>query len=482
MSKFHRIFRFGFASAIVLAFAAFCGMAGCTGGGGDDAEPEDATRPLSDFPLQENPPDSWTQYAGNAAHDTFLGGRLTGVSHVGELTKKPIFGNYNDVRGGMSLADGTLFAPDDTGRLLAIDADTGAIKWRSRQLDYGSRFSTPTYHRGLLFCGTEPGGVTCLNAETGGAIWHQSEPQGLPGVNVCPIVAGASVLFSSRDGRFFRLDAMTGALLWSKELVKTEINDADPVIDSGTAVFPTRSGYVYGLSPDFGTVKWAAALFMGVASSPVAKAGRVYFTGIDAGLYGMDAATGDVVLKYDMSAPSGMTPLVNGNMIVAADEENYLYCVNIETAELIWKAELPTPAGAIVFGFDNAILTVATINERIFDIEIQRARGRLEDFLRRKGPFLAITREDLSASTAAGEDDEVAPRPMTGEQLMSANREDIAMLWARRAEVIVLGWNGEIRERLALPAALSSSPVYYRGKIFAPDLNGSVQVVKLDIE
>lgn len=467
-------------SALVLAvFIA----AGCNGpDGGDSAEPKDTRRPFSDYPLSENPPDSWTQFARNGSHDTFLGGHLAGINYAGELTKKPVFSNYNEMRGGIAIADGKLFIPDDTGRLLAIDTGTGATAWRSRQLDYGQKFSTPTYHRGLLFCGTEPGGVTCLNAETGSAIWHQPGSQGMRGVNNCPAVAAASILFSDKTGRFFRLDAISGRELWMQELVRTESADSDPVIEANTAVFLSRTGHIYGLNPDSGTVNWAAVLVMGIGSTPAAKNGIVYFTGLDTGLYGVDVRTGEFKLNFEMNAPSGMTPLVNGDLVVAADEENNLYCVNTATGQLEWKTVLATPSGSILVGFDNAILTIASINERIIDLEVQRARGRFDEFLKRKGPFLVITQADLEVASGDEGGGEVVPKPITNDELLALDRREIAMLWARRAEATIIGWDGEVREVLPLPTALTSAPAVYQGKMYAADIKGSIQVVELIIE
>ena len=457
--------------AALLALSAGCNR-------DESGEQTGARAGLQDFPLSENPEGSWTQYAGNPAHDTFVGGELLSFEHIGELTKKPIFSNYSTAMGGLAIAGGAVFAASDDGTMAAYDAETGNQLWKSRALDIGRNYSSPTYHRGLLYCGTIPGGIVCLDAKSGRTVWRQTEPQGIRGVRTCPFPAGSSILFTDMESRFFRLDALTGEVLWMRELVRSEQANSDPVLESGTAIFATPTGHVYGLSPETAAVKWVAALFAGVPSSPVAKGGKAYFTGIDSGLYGVDASTGEFTLKFSMDSRSGATPLVKGDLIVSADDENNLYCVDLKTGKLVWKLKLKTSSGSLMFGFDNSILILCSINERI-DLDFARARGKLEDFISRKGPFLAITREDRAKAVESQE--EVMPRPISDSEVLSLAREDIDILWARRAEAVEIGWDGEILRTVPLPTALNWSPAYYKGKMYAPDINGSVQVLKLEI-
>ena len=74
--------------------------------------------------------------------------------------------------------------------------------------------------------------VLCLNADTGATVWKHSYPAGESayggGPRATPAVDGKAVYTVSADGQVFCLDAVSGQVIWSKNLQK-ELNLAMPL-------------------------------------------------------------------------------------------------------------------------------------------------------------------------------------------------------------------------------------------------------------
>ena len=152
--------------------------------------------------------------------------------------------------------------------------------------------------------------------------WAFAFPKGTYALRSQPAVVGGRLYFGGTDGKFYALDAKTGAQIWSFDLSTVEPGPAAKVRDSpavagGKVYFGDYRGYVYALDQRTGALSWAkrieehpAAL---VTSSPTYFAGRVYIGvssldntgGVDYAcctfrghLDALDAATGAVVWRH----------------------------------------------------------------------------------------------------------------------------------------------------------------------------------------
>lgn len=92
--------------------------------------------------------------------------------------------------------------------------------------------------------------VHCFDAETGKVLWKHEypcaakDPNGFPGPRCTPTVDGDRVYSLSRHGDLFCLDAKTGAVKWSKNLVK-DLGGREPMHGDGGS----QQGWGYSASP-----------------------------------------------------------------------------------------------------------------------------------------------------------------------------------------------------------------------------------------
>ncbi len=168
-------------------------------------------------------PDSWSPDGDNLAFRLAHGGRSTPVV-MGDL----------------------LFLQNASGdretrqeQLLAIDAGTGAIRWRQRRNIFHSDapprrvgWASPAADAasGLVFFVTVGAGLSAFDAETGAVRWERSLPEELGAITThggrtaSPLVFGDLVILSALSSswgshargsqRFFAFEASTGRLRW----------------------------------------------------------------------------------------------------------------------------------------------------------------------------------------------------------------------------------------------------------------------------
>ena len=123
------------------------------------------------------------------------------------------------------MVDGTLFLGSMEGKLVAIDIDKQSRQWRDLLFEAPKQsggfgcapaatsvaiYGTPVVEAGLVYVGGYDGKVYAVNADTGALRWVYPRQGYLKPVVGGPIVAGDRVFFGSSDGKVYALDAATG--------------------------------------------------------------------------------------------------------------------------------------------------------------------------------------------------------------------------------------------------------------------------------
>ena len=62
---------------------------------------------------------------------------------------------------------------------------------------------------------------------------------------------------------------------------------------NSTIVVSSHDGFVYAIDAETRRVKWEFETFEGLASSPAIAGGKVYFSGVDGSIFGVDHQTGE---------------------------------------------------------------------------------------------------------------------------------------------------------------------------------------------
>jgi outer membrane protein assembly factor BamB len=182
-----------------------------------------------------------------------------------------------------AVADGRVIFPFPSGELVAAFPNTGVTLWNS--FVAGGRLGTayagineitsdPVVIGGTVYAGNQSGRVVAMNARTGTRIWSAREGSYSP-----VVVAGGSVFFVSDRNELIRLDASDGSRVWGTELPlyvanRTRRRQAifshyGPILAGGRLVVASGDGVIRLFSPESGALVGSLELRSGAASHPI---------------------------------------------------------------------------------------------------------------------------------------------------------------------------------------------------------------------
>jgi outer membrane protein assembly factor BamB/tetratricopeptide (TPR) repeat protein len=155
--------------------------------------------------------------------------------------------------GPIRLTGGAIYACCWDGRLYALDARTGALRWQLDPERGEGVTSAPAIAGGRVFVGSRvyrdqaarAGNVyalLALDAATGAELWRFVTEKH---ISAAPAATGDLALFGADDGTFQALDAATGQVRWQSKLDTRVVTQ--PLIDGDTLLIGTRAGAIQAI-------------------------------------------------------------------------------------------------------------------------------------------------------------------------------------------------------------------------------------------
>ena len=196
---------------------------------------------------------------------------------------------------GPVVADALVLFPFGAGDLLAAGREDGAPAWSARVTGarLGASYGGITDITGAVvvggprvYAGNATGRILALDGETGARLWTAREGA------VGPVWPAAESVFAVTDaGTAVRLDAETGATIWSTPLPyfterrlrrrQAIVAHHGPVLAGGRLWIAGSDGALRGLDPATGALVAQVAVPSGAASAPIVVGGTMYVAGQD---------------------------------------------------------------------------------------------------------------------------------------------------------------------------------------------------------
>jgi eukaryotic-like serine/threonine-protein kinase len=222
----------------------------------------------------------------------------------------------------------TIYAGTVDGTFYALDTATGKVRWQQVVNPKGAKiWSSPVISAGLLIFGTAsqlsespklPGQLLALDTDSGKVRWRTYiEPNGAPGGGVwsSPAVDGTTVYVATGDPddgvQAFSLQ--DGHLLWHWRSVAKDVADTD--IGGGPTLYRDtqnrlrvavggKDGKIYSLDARTGRVLWRTTVGDQVYSSPAFMNGTLYVVGVCGHTSTVQALSADTgTSRWQHSAP-----------------------------------------------------------------------------------------------------------------------------------------------------------------------------------
>ena len=237
-------------------------------------------------------------------------------------------------------------------------------------------FSTPTVAGDLLFIGSCAGTFYALNKTTGQVQWgydirKDGKQQSFHGD---PLVTGDLILIGTDRscdpegvGHVYAFERSSGKVRWKyrSTSVPTDIVQLGSNVyfgsfqDKWSSVNLHTGGLNWSFSTDTPNNDCAAI------KSPVAAENRLFFAGLDAVVYSLDAATGRVLWKRKLAAAPSTALVFRDKSLYVGTTDQHIYQLNAETGATVAELAIEaTPVGRPAFAADALYMFLESRPER----------------------------------------------------------------------------------------------------------------------
>jgi outer membrane protein assembly factor BamB len=294
----------------------------------------------------------WPQQGGNAAHDpgiSALGPQLAQLwsADIGEGTAY-----RRRIPCPPVVAAGAVFSMGADGTVSAFDVHSGGTLWsasirpkHSRSLNVGGGIS---YADGHLYAATGLSEIICFDAKSGDIRWRQ--PLGVP-ARSGPTISGGHIFVSLIDSSMVGIDAHTGKTIWSHQASNPEtgvLGLPAPAVAGSIVVAGFGSGDLLALNAESGEVLWSDNLgatgnglsqLSAIVGLPVIDQGRVFVGSLGGIVLSLDLPTGRRLWEKDFA--TDQTSWVAGDWVFQLSTDQQLAALSADGGQVKWVRQLP---------------------------------------------------------------------------------------------------------------------------------------------
>lgn len=252
------------------------------------------------------------------------------------------------------IAAGRIYTMDGAARISARDERSGAEAWsvdlaprsgRDKE-GYGGGVA---FADGVLYVTSGYRFVTALDAATGAVKWRTAVSSPVHGA---PTVSGGRLFTVDIEDQLLVFDTSTGAVVWNFQALEEParvISASSPAVTGEVVIAPFASGEVNAFRTVNGTALWSDTLsftnrnnalseIRDIAGRPVVYRGDV-FAGSHSGMFGAISLR-DGTRRWDLPIATITTPLPTGDVVYVTDQDGKVICIARESGQVFWSVDL----------------------------------------------------------------------------------------------------------------------------------------------
>lgn len=265
-----------------------------------------------------------------------------------------------------AVASGMVYFLSYDGHLYALDAATAQVKWKfatggekhyaGTHLHYlqpevetmpdpwDFYLSSPAVWNGAVFFGSSDGNVYALDAISGALKWKFKTGDV---VHSSPAIADGTLYIGSWDTYLYGIDAASGAEKWKFKTGEDPVAhnhigiQSSPAVMDGVVYFGSRDSFGYGVDAATGKQLWKFSTNGSwVNNSMVVHDGKAYFgTSIPGFMHAVNAKTGATVFDLPTGTPVFASMALAGDTLYLGNFGGKLTAIDLKTQKPEWVFE-----------------------------------------------------------------------------------------------------------------------------------------------
>ncbi len=296
----------------------------------------------------------WPQPGGNPAH---MMGHLQANEALTEIWRSDIGagGGYRrKILAQPVVDDGVVYTMDSDANVSAFDLNTGGRRWRvdtkNDDADSSNVGGGIAVDQGTVYAANGLGDLVALNAADGKVRWRSEI--GAP-TRSSPTVAEGRIFLTTVEDRVVAFSATDGNTLWSFRSATAStsmLGRPAPAYSRGLVVAGLGSGELVTLRADTGRVAWTDGLggsrgrassadLLSIRGAPVINEGRVFAIGLGGLAAGIDLPTGRRLWQRQVAGAD--TPAAAGDWVFLVSTDQEIMALNANDGRVAWITPLP---------------------------------------------------------------------------------------------------------------------------------------------
>ena len=262
-----------------------------------------------------------------------------------------------------AVAGGLVYFMSYDGKFYAVEAQSGKLRWKfttggERRFEaknlhgflpknqtiadpFDLFLSSPVVAEGAVFFGCGDGNLYALDASTGALRWKLQTGDV---IHASPAYADGVVYVGSWDSYLYAVEAASGKERWrfksgEDPYIHNQVGfQSSPAVVGGVVYVGCRDSNLYAIDAQSGTEKWRVNnQGSWVVGSPAVTQGKVVYATSDSALFHeVDAQSGKPLLKQDVKAYTFASPTVAGDVVLVGVMNGTLEARDLATGSLLW--------------------------------------------------------------------------------------------------------------------------------------------------
>lgn len=252
------------------------------------------------------------------------------------------------VSAGPNVVDDKLIVGTNNGRIIAVDIAKRKLAWSS--ITTSEILAAPQIVDNIVFVNTMDGGLSALSLLDGRQLWrftHSLPPLVLRKSSI-PVVTQDLVIAGFASGKLIALHKNDGVVVWTHDVSqpkgRTDLQrmvdiSADLVIKNNTVYAASYQGNIVAVSAATGHLDWEREL--GCYSGFVVESDHIYVASTNGDVLALDAKNGATFWMQEalkgriLSKPAAM-----GKFIVIADDDGFVHWLDKTSGKLVGRFQL----------------------------------------------------------------------------------------------------------------------------------------------
>jgi eukaryotic-like serine/threonine-protein kinase len=307
----------------------------------------------------------WPMFRHDPAHS---GVAEAAAGAKGGLRRVWVFeaGAEEDIESSAAIAGGTAYLATKLGQVVALDAATGALRWRVKLPGGPEIEASPAVDRGRVFIGDKGGVFHALSADGGKELWSlRTDAEIISSATI----SGDRVLFGSYDSFLYCVAPADGKVLWKFDAGGQPVH-ATPAVAGGFVLTAGCDGLLRALGLEDGKEVSGTEIEGQSAASPAVAGDLAIAATLTSRVVAVDFRKGKVAWTFgdpEREFPFHASPAVAGDRVVVGGRDKVLRALEVKTGKKLWALSThgrldssPAIYGGTVYvaGTDGEVLAV----------------------------------------------------------------------------------------------------------------------------